>query len=109
MPSLTRLAQVVRLGTLPETRRLIAAAARSETLRDLARRARTDRRSLVRDLRNPEGARDAIASAARHPATRELATAGLMLLPIRYLPLGWAATWAAGRVNRQGSSAREIR
>ena len=101
MPSVTRLARVVRLVTLPETRGVIVAAARSETLRDLAQRAIEDRAALVRDLRDPANARDLIRSAARHPAARELATAGLMFLPVRYLPLGLAATWASRVVFRR--------
>jgi hypothetical protein len=95
MPTLTRFARVVRIATLPATRGLIVAAARSETLRDVARRAVNDRAALVQDLRNPAHARDFVRSAARHPAARELASAGLLFLPARYLPLGWAATWAA--------------
>jgi hypothetical protein len=101
MPSVTRIARVVRLATLPETRGLIVAAAQSETLRDVARRAVHDRAALVRDLRNPANARELIRGAALHPATRELASAGLMFLPVRYLPLGWAATWATHRVIRR--------
>jgi hypothetical protein len=107
MPSLTRLARIARiariarLATLPETRGVIIAAARSEALHDIARRARNDRAGLVRDLSNPTNARDLLRDAARHPATRELASASLMLLPWRYLPLGWAATWAADRVFRR--------
>ena len=98
---MTKLARLVRLVTLPETRGLIAAAARSETLRDIGQRAFHDRPALVRDLRNPASARDLVRSAARHPATRELASAGLMFLPVRYLPVGWAATWVAHRVVRR--------
>ena len=101
MPSLPRLARIVRIVTLPETRGVISAAARSEMVRDLARRARNDRAGLVRDLRDPANARELIRSAARHPATRELASAGLLFLPIRYMPLGVAATWAADRVLRR--------
>src|SRR5664280_11379 len=66
--------------------------------RDLRQRAVHDRGALVRDLRNPANARDLVRDAARHPATRELASAGLMFLPLRYLPVGWAATWVAHRV-----------
>jgi phytoene/squalene synthetase len=55
----------------------------------------------VRDLSNPANARDLVRSAARHPAARELASAGLMFLPIRYLPVGWAATWVTHRVLRR--------
>ena len=101
MPSLTRLARIARLATLPETRGVIIAAARSEAVRDVARRARNDRASLLRDLSDPTNARDLLRDAAQHPATRELANASLMLLPWRYLPLGWAATWAADRVFRR--------
>jgi hypothetical protein len=101
MPTLTRLARAVRLGTLPETRSVIVAAAQSAALRDVARRAANDRAALVRDLRNPANARDFVRSAARHPAARELASAGLMFLPGRYLPLGWAASWAARRALRR--------
>ena len=101
MPSVTRLARVVRLVTLPETRRLFVATAHSETLRNLARRAVNDRAALVRDLRDPANARDLVRSAARHPAARELANASLMFLPGRYLPLGLVATWATRRVFRQ--------
>lgn len=101
MPTLTRLSRVVRLATLPETRGVIVAAAQSATLRAVAWRAVTDRAALVRDLRNPANARDVVRSAARHPAARELASARLMFLPGRYLPLGWAATWAANRALRR--------
>ena len=98
MPPVTRLARLVRVVTLPETRGVIVAAARSQTLRDLRQRAVHDRGALVRDLRNPANARDLVRDAARHPATRELASAGLLFLPVRYVPLGWAATWVAHRV-----------
>jgi hypothetical protein len=101
MSSVTRLARLVRIATLPETRRLIAAVARSETLRDIGQRAVHDRGALVRDLGNPANARDLVRSAARHPAARELASAGLMFLPIRYLPVGWMATWVTHRVLRR--------
>ena len=101
MASLTRLARVVRLATLPETRGAITAAAESQTLRELAHRAVHDRAALARDLRNPANARDLVRSAARHPATRELASAGLLFLPVRYLPAGWVASWATRRILRR--------
>ena len=101
MPPMTRLARLVRLVTLPETRGLIAAAARSETLRDIGQRAVHDRAALLRDLSNPANARDLVRRAARHPAARELASAGFLFLPLRYLPVGWAATWVAHRVVRR--------
>ena len=53
MPSLIRLARLVRIVTLPETRGLIVAVAHSETLRDIGERAVNDRAALVRDLGNP--------------------------------------------------------
>ena len=101
MPPVTRLARLVRVVTLPATRGVIVAAAHSDTLRDIGKRAVHDRAALVRDLRNPANARGLVRSAARHPATRELASAGLMLLPVRCLPVGWAATWVAHRVLRR--------
>jgi hypothetical protein len=101
MSSVTRLARLVRIVTLPETRGLIVAAAHSGTLRDIRQRAVHDRGALVRDLGNPANARDLVRSAVRHPAVRELASAGLMFLPIRYLPVGWAATWVTHRVLRR--------
>ena len=101
MPSVAKLARIVRLATLPETRHMIAAAARSENLRDVAHRVTHDRGALARDLRNPANARDWLRRAARHPATRELGSAGLTFMPGRYLPLGWAATWAAHRIARR--------
>jgi hypothetical protein len=36
-----------------------------------------------------------------HPAVAELANASLAFLPGRYVPLGWAATWATHRVLRR--------
>jgi len=101
MPPVTRLARLVRVVTLPATRGVIVAAVRSGTLRDIGKRAVHDRAALVRDLRNPANARGLVRSAARHPATRELASAGLMFLPVRYLPVGWAATWVTHRVLRR--------
>jgi hypothetical protein len=37
----------------------------------------------------------------RHPATHEIGTVGLLFVPGRYLPVGWAATWAARRFLRR--------
>ena len=98
--SMKRLARIRRLLTLHETRRAVLSALRSGAARDLARRARSDRRALVRDLRNPANARAYLLAAARHPATHELATVGMMVLPSRYLRLGWAAARVAGRLKR---------
>jgi hypothetical protein len=37
-----------------------------------------------------------------HPATRELASVGLLFVPGRYLlPIGWAASWVSGRLRRR--------
>ena len=101
MPSVTKLARLARLATLPETRGAVAAAARSEALRGVAWRARNDPIALARELRHPANARGLLRSAVRHPATRELASAGVVLLPWRYVPLGWAATWMARRALRR--------
>jgi hypothetical protein len=104
MPSITRvarLARFARLATLPETRRAVLAAAHSPALREIAQRASTDRAGLLRDLRSPANARGLLRDAVRHPATRELANATLMFLPVRYIPLGWAASRAGGKVLRR--------
>jgi hypothetical protein len=101
MPSITKLTRLARLSTLPETRRAVIAAARSDDLRDLAHRATTDRQGLVRDLRDPANARELLRAALRHPAGRELGSVSLMLLPGRYLPVGWAVTWAGSKIARR--------
>ena len=101
MPALTRLLRVARLAAMPETRAAILAAAESPTVRDLAHRAMNDRAGLVRDLRDPANARHIVRSAARHPASRELVSAGLLFLPARYIPLGWALTKASGKFLRR--------
>lgn len=98
---LNRLGRLARFATLPETRGLIVATVRSATLRTIARRAVSDRAALLRDLADPANARHLARSAIRHPAVAELANAGLVFLPGRYMPLGWAATWATRRVFRR--------
>lgn len=95
------LARLARGATLPKTRGLLLAAARSDALRHVARRAVNDRAGILRDLRHPGRPRDLIQRAARHPATRELANLGLVFLPVRYLPLGWLAKWATARALRR--------
>jgi hypothetical protein len=100
-----RIFRLGRLVTLPETRRLIIAAVQSPTIRRVARRVAHDRAGVMRDLRRPVEVRDLLLRAVRHPAAWELASAGLLLLPGRYLPLGAAATWAARRLLRS----REVR
>jgi len=101
MPSSRRLTRLVRIVTLPETRRLLGAAARSAAIRDVARRAVWDRAALLEQLRHPGDPRAAVRRAATHPATQELVDVGLVLLPWRYTPLRWVATWAAGRAIRR--------
>ncbi|HEY2915604.1 MAG TPA: hypothetical protein VGI98_00130 [Candidatus Limnocylindrales bacterium] len=88
MSPFRRLGRLLAVGTLPETRRLIAAGVRPANRRLLVQRARAERVGLVRE-------------ALRHPATAELANAGLLLLPLRYSPLGWAASWAIRRRARR--------
>jgi hypothetical protein len=83
---------------MPASRGLIVATVRSETLRTIARRATEDRKALLSDLVKPANVRHVARSAIRHPAAAELANAALVFLPGRYMPLGWAATWAARRV-----------
>lgn len=101
MPLVTRLGRVVRLATLPETRGLIVAAVHSTRLRTFARRAVDDRRALLRDMVKPANARRLAHDTVRHPALAELANVGFLFLPGRYLPLGWAATWATRRALRR--------
>jgi hypothetical protein len=101
MPRLTKLGRLVQLGTLPETRRFISEAARSGAVRDLARRASRDRVALAREVRSPANVRAFLRDALRHPATHELGSAGLLFMPARYIPLGWAATWGLKRILRR--------
>ena len=101
MPLRNHLGRLARLATLPETRGLIVATVRSTTLRTIAHRAVEDRGALLRDLADPANARQLALLAIRHPAVAELASAGLVFLPGRYMPLGWAATWATRRVFRR--------
>jgi hypothetical protein len=103
MPSLVRLMSLARVATMPETRRVVAEAVRSGALTDVARRARSDRPALIRDLADPRFAVGRLRRAIRHPAARELANVGLLLLPGRYLPLGLVV----GRLSRRfGAGAR---
>jgi hypothetical protein len=101
MPSFTRLIRLARIATLPETRRAVLAAAHSPALRDIARRASTDRAGLLRDLKSPTHARGLLRDAVRHPATRELADASLVFLPIRFMPAGWVASRVGRRLLRR--------
>jgi len=100
MPSVSRLGRLARALTLPETRALIQAVARSEGLRALPNRALHDRAGLIRNLRHPGDPRGLIRNAAAHPVTRELANVGLVFVPVRYGPVGWVAKWATGRALR---------
>lgn len=88
MPSATTL---IRLATLPETRHLLVAASRSAALRDLARRVRSDRAGLIGEVAHPARTLGLVREAVAHPATRELASVGYLLLPARYIPVGWVA------------------
>jgi hypothetical protein len=96
-----RLARILRFGSLPETRRAIVVAARSSALRDVVRRARADPSRLLRDARDPATARVYARRIVSHPAARELASASLLLLPVRYVPLGWIASRVARKVLRR--------
>jgi hypothetical protein len=100
VPSLHRLGRLARTLTLPETRALVQAVARSEGLRALPHRALHDRAGLFRDLRHPGNPRALARGAVAHPVTRELANVGLVLVPGRYGPVGWVAKWATGRALR---------
>ena len=97
----TRLARLGRAVTLPETRALIVAAVRSNTIRGLARRAISDRAALLRDLKHLRRPRDLSRSAERHAAARVLANVGFLFLPLRYVPLGWVLQWVTRRALRR--------
>ena len=98
MPSLPR---VARLAASLATGGLLSAVSRSPMARQLGRRAVTDPGGLVRDLADPAKARVLVASASDDPALRQLAQTGLVFLPLRYVPLGYAALWAGRKVLRR--------
>ena len=85
---------------LPANRRAIVSTVRAGHLQNAARRAVHDRAALLHDVRDQITSRDLLRATVQHPATRELAGAALLFLPVRHMPLGWAATWAARRVLR---------
>ena len=102
MPSPLRLAKLARFGTFPETRRLAVQGVRSGGVGAVFRRLRKDRIGLLRDLGDMSAAPRRVRAVVAHPATRELASVGLLVLPGRYvLPIGWAATWASRRLRRR--------
>ena len=100
---MSKLTRIVRLGTLPETRRAIIAAVRTGRARDVVWRASNDRRALLRELRDPSNTFGLLRTAVRHPATRELGTASLMFMPGSYLRFGWVAMWAGRRLLRRSN------
>lgn len=106
MPSLTRLIRLGKLASLPETRHVLVSSVRSGQIQGAAFRAVHDRDGLWRDVRNQATSIETLRSTALHPATRELAEAGLLFLPVRYMPLGWAATWAGRRILRRRGETR---
>ena len=101
MVSLGKLSRLAQIGTLPETRGVLQSPVTRARVRITASRIIHDRMQLARDLANPTGVRAFALGAAQHPATRELASVGLMFLPGRYLPIGWAAGWATRRIARR--------
>lgn len=101
-----RLTGIRRLLTLRETRRTLVSAVRSGAAQDLVRRIRSDRAALLREVRDPSAARAHLWAVARHPATHELASVGMLALPSRYLRLGWAAARVANRLMRRHGTRR---
>jgi hypothetical protein len=101
MVSLGKLGRLAQIGTLPETRRLLLTPAARRRVRAAGSRIAHDRVQFARDLANPADVRAFVRSAVQHPATRELAGVGLMFMPGRYLPVGWAAGWATRRIARR--------
>ena len=98
---MSKFIRITRLATMPETRGALTALVRSGAVGTLARRARSDRAALLRSARDPVAAMRLARSAAEHPATRELAEAGMLFLPGRLGPLGWAAIWVGRRARRR--------
>lgn len=105
MPSATKL---LRLATLPATRGVLKTAARSDSLRRVAHRARTDPRGLARELRDPAVTVGLVRTALVHPAAREIATIGLVLLPDGYVPLWWLATRVSRRLRRASAASPKV-
>jgi hypothetical protein len=101
MAALAKLSRAAQIGTLPETRRLLFRIAKRHNVRATASRFAHDRVQFARDLVNPADVLAFARSAIQHPATRELTGVGLMFVPGRYLPIGWAATWATRRIARR--------
>ena len=114
MPPIVRL---TRLAASSTARGLLIAAVRSPTARDLARRTAADPKGLARHLADPAILRELGAAAAGHPAVKDLETfaaapdelsaplrlarAGMLFLPLRYVPVAWVGLWAARRFARR--------
>ncbi|MGH2466045.1 MAG: hypothetical protein ACRDGI_11340 [Candidatus Limnocylindrales bacterium] len=92
---------MAQIGTLPETRRALLSPDTRRHVRSAASRVAHDRARLARDLTRPADIAAFARSAFAHPATRELAGAGMLFMPGRYLPIGWAAGWAGRRIARR--------
>jgi hypothetical protein len=105
LPAVTKL---LRLTSLPETRRVLVTAARSDSLRCVAHRARADRVGLARELRDPGVIVGLARGALVHPATREIATLGLVFLSDGYLPLWWLATRMSRRLHRRSGAGPKV-
>jgi hypothetical protein len=111
----SRLTPLIRFARSPRTRHLMMATLRSRTARDLARRAVTDPRGLVREAAAPGAARRIIRERIQGTATAlggaaagtdrsslvRLARTGLIFLPFRYVPAGYVAVWAGGKILRR--------
>ncbi len=122
MSALTSVVRAARLAASRPGRGLLLATLRSTTARDLARRGVSDPRGLVRHLSRPETLREIGAGIASHPTVKgmetfatspdelptvlRLARAGLVLLPLRYMPAAWIGLWAARRLTRRGREDR---
>jgi hypothetical protein len=110
MPSPTKLLKITQVIGLPETRHVLASSVRSGLLQQAASRAIHDRRALIRDVQAQATSVRALRDALGHPATRELAEAGLLFVPGRYMTIAWAATRAARRARtRRPGDARPMK
>jgi hypothetical protein len=95
MPSLPTIARIARSLV---SGGLITGVARSPLIREVGRRTITDPGGLLREVADPAKARVLLGRAGRDPGLREVAQVSLILLPFRYVPLGYAAMWVGRKV-----------
>lgn len=98
---MTRVRRLIRLSALPILGEVVAAAAQSATVRELAAHARRDPRGFARHVTNPTTAVGLAQRAGNEPSVRHLVSAGLLFLPLRYFAVAQAAIWSARHVGHR--------